>query len=735
MKKIVALALCISAISIQLNGQKKDSVSSLLRLSIENLMNIPIYSASKMAESTFEAPLSSSVITKEQIQRSGCTSVMEALRLVPGVIVREQTNGNYDIHIRGLDNMPPNASLLFFTSSTTLVMIDNYPVYNYLHGGTFWETLPIDINDVEKIEVVRGPSAALYGPNAVSGVINIITRNPEKDGLYAVANALAGSYNSVIANATGGYKWGDKISAVISGNYQTRNRTQSAYYDEVTGQYVTLDSVTAVKRNPLGPVNVEERYPHRHLAMRKYGINGYVNYHPTAKIRLSAAFGAQHAQVQKAFGTDSYGAYLTTAKSDTKYGNIKGDIKDWTVQLSYLNGTQSPLLGASIWRWDFNTLDAIVEYKISRIKNLSLTPGLIYRRAVYDDSKYVNTTVKEGLWSGKAESITKAFSLRADYKLFDQRLRLVGGGRIDKFNYPGKAYFSYQLAATYKIDDRNLVRIVHSKAYRTPLIIDLFSNLDITGRLNASQSFLLEIRGNKNIKLLSSSLFEAGYRIQPTDNLQFDVELFMTKTRNFSYTIFQVGTFYPTGPVGFTGLLDLSNITMYAKQWGGTLEVNYSVGSWQLRPFITVQKIMLYDYSPYANSPQAPPLPSNNNNPALYNIYSGAGSKIKHQATPAYYGGAYINYKAGSRLNINLNPWFFSRQTQLHSSNLTYKDGIRGIDNIGGKLMLNAAVSYLIAKKITLMASGRNCFNNEDREFYKTDAPAFMLFGGAHFEF
>jgi iron complex outermembrane receptor protein len=174
---------------------------------------------------------------------------------------------------------------------------------------------------------------------------------------------------------------------------------------------------------------------------------------------------------------------------------------------------------------------------------------------------------------------------------------------------------------------------------------------------------------------------------------------------------------------------------MYAKQWGGTLEVNYSVGSWQLRPFITVQKIMLYDYSPYANSPQAPPLPSNNNNPALYNIYSGAGSKIKHQATPACYGGAYINYKAGSRLNINLNPWFFSRQTQLHSSNLTYKDGIRGIDNIGGKLMLNAAVSYLIAKKITLMASGRNCFNNEDREFYKTDAPAFMLFGGAHFEF
>jgi iron complex outermembrane recepter protein len=735
MKKIVAFSLCTCAFAIQVKAQKTDSVSSLLRLSIENLMNIPIYSASKTSESTFEAPLSSSVITKEQILRSGCTSIMEALRLVPGVLVREQTNGNYDIHIRGLDNIPPNASLLFFTSSTTLVMIDNYPVYNYLHGGTFWETLPIDINDVEKIEVVRGPSAALYGPNAVSGVINIITRTPQKAGLYSVANVQGGSYNSFIANAAAGYNWGDKLSAVISGNFQNRNRTQSTYYDEFTARYVELDSVTAIKRNPLGADNVKERYPHRNLAMRKYAINGFVNYHPTGTIRLSAAFGAQHSLVQKGFGTDSYAAYLTTAKSDTRYGSIKGDIKAWTVQLSYLNGTQLPLVGASIWRWDYNTLDAIVEYKITPIKNLSLTPGLVYRRAVYDDSKYVNTEIKEGLWSGKAESETKSVSLRADYKLFDQRLRLVGGGRLDKFNYPDKSYFSYQLAATYKINDRNLVRLVHSKANRTPLIIDLFSNLDITGRLNATQTFLLEVRGNKNIKLLSSNLFEAGYRIQPTDNLQFELELFMTKTRNFSYSIFESGTFFPTGPVGFTGLLDLNNLTVYAKQWGGCIEVFYSVGAWQFRPFVTVQKTMLYDYSSYANAPQAPALPSNNNDPARYNIYSGVGTKIKHRATPAVYGGAYINWKATSRLNINLNPWFYSSHTQLQSSNLTYKDGVRGVENIKGKLMLNAAVCYTITKKINLSVSGRNCFDNDAREFYKADGPAFLLLGGAHFEF
>jgi iron complex outermembrane receptor protein len=242
------------------------------------------------------------------------------------------------------------------------------------------------------------------------------------------------------------------------------------------------------------------------------------------KIRLSVALGAQHSEVQKAFGADTYAAYLTTAKSDTRYANIKGNINDCIIQLSYLNGIQAPVAGASIWKWIYNTFDALIEYNIHGIKNLSLTPGIMYRRAVYDDSKYVNTTENEGFWSGRALSETKAVSVRADYKLFDQRLRLVGGGRADKFNYPAKTYFSYQLAATYKINDRNLVRVVHSKANRTPLIIDLFSNLDLTGALNANQTFLLEIRGNKNIRLLTSNLLGAGYRVKPTDNLELDLE-------------------------------------------------------------------------------------------------------------------------------------------------------------------------------------------------------------------
>jgi iron complex outermembrane recepter protein len=732
MKKTL-LPLILLIITAPVYAQQKDSISHLLKLSMESLMDIPIYSASKNQEPNFEAPLSSTVITKEQIKRAGCTSIMDALRLAPGVMVREQTNGNYDIHLRGLDNVPPNSNLIFFTNSTTLVMIDNFPVYNYLHGGTFWETLPVDLADVERIEVVRGPSAAMYGPNAVSGVINIITRKPEKEGMYAVGKVQYGHFQSLVANAAAGYAFKNKLSAVLSANFQNRNRTQDAYYDVVQNKYVDLDSVTAVRRNPAG--NVDQYYPHRELAMRKYAVNGFIHYNRSDNIRFSVAGGIQHAEVQKAFGSDTYAAYITTAKSDAVYANLKGNLYNFTVQLSYLNGTQSPVAGAKIWKWDFNTFDAVVEYNFDKIKNLNITPGVIFRNAVYDDSKYVKADIREGFWSGRAESVTRAASLRAEYKLLNKQLRLVAGGRIDKFNYPEKAYFSYQLAATYKIKEQHLVRAVHSQANRAPLIIDMFSNLDLTGQLNANQTYLLEIRGNKNIKLLSSNMFEIGYRGKLRDNLEVDFELFHTRTRDFSNTVFESGTFNSTEPVGFRGLLDINNVAVFTKQWGGTMAVNFITENWQLKPFVTLQTTTLYDYSPYLNAPGAPPLPSNNNNPALNNIYSGKGTKMGHTGTPSWYGGAYINWTAGEKVNVNFNVFYYSTHTQLHSSNLTYNDGQRGVDRLRSKFIFNTVIQYAVTNRLTLCGNFRNCFNDKSREFYKSDEVPFMFFAGVHFEF
>jgi iron complex outermembrane receptor protein len=232
---IALLAIALSYPCSKLLAQQKPAATEeLMNLSLAELMDIQVVSASKKSENLFDAPLSASVLSREEIQKAGATSIMEALRLMPGLIVRQETNGNYNVYIRGLDNVPPNSQLVYAANTTTLVMIDNRPVYNYLQGGTFWESLPIDLNDVERIEVVRGASATMYGPNAVSGVINLITHKPTKQGVNATANAQYGSLNTALANASIGYQFNDKFTATVSGNYQGRGREVS-YYHPQTG--------------------------------------------------------------------------------------------------------------------------------------------------------------------------------------------------------------------------------------------------------------------------------------------------------------------------------------------------------------------------------------------------------------------------------------------------------------------------------------------------------------------
>ncbi len=736
MKRRLLIFICALLISHCLPAQDMDSLSQLLDLPIDKLMEIKIYSASKKEESVFDAPLSSSVVTKDQIKKAGCTSIVEALRLVPGMIVQEQTNGNYDVHVRGVSNVPPNALLVFFANSTTLVMIDNRPVYNYLHGGTFWETLPVDINDVERIEVVIGPCAAMYGPNAVSGVINIITARPEHKGLYAVVNDQYGSYNSIISNASLGYKFNDKVSAWASANFQNRNRTQSNYYDVVTNRYVPIDSVTAIRNAMLtNPDIVSQSYPDPHLAMRKYAVNGFVTYDPKKKVHFELAVGGQHSQVQKEFGTGL--TPLTTSLSDTRYVSLRADIYDLSLQVSDNGGTEAPALGQKIWHWDLNTMDAAVEYNIHKVKNLSIRPGISYRVADYNDSRYVNTAIREGLWNGDARSTTTSASLRLEYLMMNSKLRLIASGRLDKFNYPDKLYVPYQLAATYRINERNLLRVSGGTAYRAPLLIDVFTNLDLTGSFpitSPSQQYVFQLRGNKNIRLLSSSMISVGYRHKMDGKIELDMEAFYSMTKDFSDLITESGKIDSAAPISFSGLIDINNLTVRLQRFGGTVSFSYYSGKWQFRPFVTIQQSYLLDYSQYTNSPQSFPSSSNNNNPAVYNINSGMGSRIGNKRAPAYFGGAYINYQHNDKLNVNVNAYFYGAQTQLESKNLSYKDGQRGVENMDPKLVLNAGISYNILKKLNLFANFRNCLDDRSVEFYKGDATALMVFGGFHFE-
>ena len=697
-------------------------------LSLKDLLSVKIVSVSKKSERLFDAPLSASVVTKEDIRRTGCTSIMEALRLVPGMIVREQSNGNYDIYLRGMDNVPPNGPFEG-NSTTTLVMIDNRPIYNYLKGGTFWETLPIDLNDVEKIEVVRGPAAALYGPNAVNGVINIITRQIAKDGLYMVANTQQGSYKTFINNVSAGYK-AKKWSVIASGNYQGRERTQTSYYEifrnrllDQPDYFVTILGDTTR--------NVNQQYPKPHQAMEKYAGNVFLYYDLSEKVKFDLRAGIQHSIVQKV-STDNGTTPLSTVASDSRYADFRANVKGLSAQFSYNEGTQ--ITGFPSSKYDFKTVDANVEYNYTK-GNLTIKPGAGYRAALYDDTKYSDIINKTGIFNAKGRITTQTASLRGEYKMFDSKLRLIAALAANKFNHPDTTYLSTQFTTTYKINKLHLIRAVYSKSPRSSNVYDTYVNQRASYIPAGYRKFvMIALEGNKNLQLLTAGMLELGYRASVTPWLNIDVELFNINSKNYNSVVTSAPYVKLSGNDTITVLpLIATNLPVTLRQQGVTLSLAYNSKKLAVKPFVTFQRSRTKNFSPFFNTPNAAPS-AIQNDPVHNNIYSGMGATATLTSTPAVFGGASFDYQLSSKLNINMSAYYYSAQTYYHITNVIFNDGIRGIDHIKAKLILNANISYQAVKGLHIFLTGKNILNKESREFFQSDKVPFMLLGGLNVE-
>jgi iron complex outermembrane receptor protein len=135
------------------------------------LFKVQVTSVGRKAQQISKAPASVFVLTAADIRRSGATSIPEALRFVPGVTALSMDDRSWVVSIRG-------SARLY--SDKILVMIDGRSLYTPLFSGVLWDTIDVSLSDVERIEVVRGPGAVMWGPNAVNGVINIITKKAEQ---------------------------------------------------------------------------------------------------------------------------------------------------------------------------------------------------------------------------------------------------------------------------------------------------------------------------------------------------------------------------------------------------------------------------------------------------------------------------------------------------------------------------------------------------------------------------
>ena len=769
-------------------------------ISTDELLQQAIVSASRSEESLIDAPLGAAVLTGDQIRKAGVTSIPEALRLCPGVIVREQTPGVYDVHVRGFDAVDPNGMINWTANMSTLVMINNRIVFNEYQGNISWELQQVTIDDIERIEIVRGPAAALYGPNAVTGVINIFTKSPDrKSGLQVGTYSQAGNQKTAIIGASVAYNTESPFSIRVSGQYETRDRYHTDYYlmgkqmvdrngvplpkdasgnqtyqrlgfvDNIYEEANTgsgsaiLDPSTGLNmagfRNVVGGsiidanymaaqkagwnYNTNERYPDPDNSIKKYGASTHIKYEKN-DLNIDLLGGYNQATVLKAFSPNNYFA-LSSEPDDNAFAQLNLVYKNLTVEADNnfgklrTNGS-GDILSNTYNVWNF---DAIYNWQLT--KSINLKPGVSYRTSGYS-SRLLGSTgwdytnmVSTSKFGERRNSMMSAY-LRGELKLGKSRLILAL--RADKFEYPNKTTLSPQAIYTYKATENLLLRASAGRAYRSPFMINLFTDFTVTypgytpalGPLQAitntnynitytgTESLHVDKNGDKvkpNYELMNTDEAEIGARYKFNDAISFDGEVFIQQTHNID-VFSQVNL--STNP-NLTGLtpaqigaaiigngkkldvnkgISLIDTKVNPVMIGSTVSISgQPIKNFDYNIFVTVQKTEIKDY--YVNDK------------AGY-IRTDTTTSFKHEATPSYYGGFNLNYTLYTKWKFNVNGYLYGKQTLKMGTGLE-----QIVETVDANLLLNATLSYYIKPEIGFFISAKNFATKPARQYAITD--------------
>ena len=439
----------------------------LADLSIEELGNIQVTSVSKHAERLLDAPAAIFVITGEDIRRSSATRLPEALRLAPNLEVARASASSYAISARGFNNTIDNK---------LLVLIDGRVVYTPLFSGVFWDAQDVMLEDVERIEVISGPGAALWGANAVNGVINVITRrSSDTQGGYAYGHS---------GNLERGYgaRYGSTLDSGAS------YRVYARFFDVFNTS--RADGVTASDGWGKGQL-------------------GFRSDWGTTANGVTLQGDVYRGKLDQAMGDDS------SISGGNLLGRWNRDLAGWgRVQVqAFFDNTERDIPGRLAER--LNIFDFEFLHGLKAIGAHSLTWGGGYR---YGDDRVTNSAGLEFLPADRGLRWSNVFA--QDEIALADNLRLILGGKFENNYYTGTDFLpSARLA--WKPQPQRLIWGAASRAVRAPSRIDrdFFSFVPLpTGLtpLNGGPDFVSEV----------AKVYEVGYRAQASPRASYSVSLF-----------------------------------------------------------------------------------------------------------------------------------------------------------------------------------------------------------------
>lgn len=391
-----ALALCCAA-SVAAADDESDDLAGL---ALEDLLQIKVTTAARKPQSLHSTPAAVFVISREDIERSGAASVPEALQMAPGVQVGRISSGSWAISLRGANSR---------FADKLQVLVDGRSVYTPLFSGTVWEDRELMLEDVERIEVVRGPGGALWGSNAMNGVINIITRRAQ-DTQGTLVSAAAGTEQRGWLAVRHGFSVGDSHS----GRIWAKRRLSDAS-DRPDGAAGYDDG-----RNTAGGVLWESRLGGGHTFTLQAGAS-------------STRHGEELDLTRYTFGGAPIPGRLDSQENHLlmRYAGIADSGADYSLQASYahssfaVDNAVGPIDDAR------NTLDIDFQRREPRGGRHDVIWGASYRHT----SDQLNVQLIGGFIRPPSRSTTwTSVFVQDDITLLPERLHLVLGARVEESN-------------------------------------------------------------------------------------------------------------------------------------------------------------------------------------------------------------------------------------------------------------------------------------------------------------
>lgn len=512
--------------------------------------DVEVTSVTRSESTVGKSPAAVFVVTQEMIRRSGATSVPEALRLVPGLQVARIDAHTWAISSRGFN-------LRF--SSKLLVLIDGRSVYTPLYSGVFWETQDLILQDIQRIEVIRGPGATAWGANAVNGVISIITKQAE-DTQGAMISSSGGDQDKWINSVRYGGNLGEEFHYRVYAKHLERNSgfSPDGAHDDwrmqrygLRGEWLAGECDTVTFQGELH--------------------DGRLGTHMLAQPIPTSPFTQELLN-----DTSTSGGFALT-----RWTRRLDDDSEHSLQV-YYDRTERDEVGLG---FGIDVFDVDFQHRFLAARRHHVTWGARYRH-VSDKTESDNPFALSFDPADRYTNLVSGF-VQDEISIVDDEITLTAGSKFEHNDFTG---FEIQpsIRALWAPDERQAVWAAVSRAVRRPARADD----DVRFRSLLAPPFVLgAFQGSRDTASEDLTALEVGYRVQQADTLAWGVATF--------FNIYDdLLTMTPTSPIGGfppTGTFQLNNVGN-GETYGGELNWQWQVADdWRLTGWYSFLQIQTHN--------------------------------------------------------------------------------------------------------------------------------------------